>query len=149
VFPDVEVRRSTIRGLASVDLGASAFTPSRGATSSARGGIRLIDLFDLTVGVRMFEASNVAGSPRGVLTFGVGMHGRFPRARWLALALGGELGHGSALDVYAAGTLGLRIAPFSSLWIGLYPIHPAYAAWSADRAAYWTALSSADVTFAF
>jgi hypothetical protein len=34
------------------------------------------------------------------------MHGRFPRARWLALALGAEFGHGSALDVYAAGTLG-------------------------------------------
>ena len=149
VFSETEIRRSTIRGLASVDFGASAFSSRQGATSSARGGVRLFDFVDLTVGARMFEGGTVAASPRGVPTLGLGLHGRFPRARWLALALGGEIGTGSALDLYASGTVGLRLAPLSTLWVGLYPLHPAYAAWSDGRAASWTALSSADVTFAF
>jgi hypothetical protein len=149
VFSETSIRRSTIRGLASVDFGVSAFSSRQGATSSGRGGVRLFDFLDLTVGARMFEGGTVAERPRGVPTFGLGLHGRFPRARWLALALGGEIGTGSALDMYATGTVGLRFAPLSTLWVGLYPLHPAYAAWSEGRSASWTALSSADVAFAF
>ena len=148
LFRDVDVRRETWSVLTSVDVGVSAFAPSRGITSAARGGVRLFDFVDITAGVRLFEASRVEDAPRGIATAGLGLHGRFPRARSLALALGFEAGTGSAMS-YASGTLGLRIAPLSKLWLGLYPIHPAYAAWTEGRPAYWTAFSSADLTFAF
>ena len=149
VFSETDDRRTTIRGLVSADLGLSAFTPRNGATSSARGGVRLFDFLDLTTGARGIEGGTVADSPRFVPTLGVGLNGMFPRARWLALALGAEIGTGSALDVYFAGMAGLRFAPISTLWVGVFPLHPSYAAWSADRRAFWTALSTLDVTFAF
>jgi hypothetical protein len=77
------------------------------------------------------------------------MHGEFPRYRWLAIELSGELGGSSAMDIFASARLGVRVAPVRGLWFGIYPIHPAYAQWNAGRGDHWVAQSSADVTIDF
>jgi len=143
------VRRTTITGLVSVDFGVSPFTPRDATTSRASGGVRLFEILDLTLGVRAVDGGTIAESPRAMPTFGLGLHGGFPRARWLALALGGEVGGGSAFDFYASGLLGLRVAPLRGLWLGLYPLHPVYTAWSEGRPRAWSALSTVDLTWAF
>lgn len=149
VFSPVETRRARLQWLVSVDGALDLGGASRGLTTAAKLGVRLVDFVDLQAGARLLHASRVEEAPRAFPVVGVGLHGRFPRARWAALSLSIEGGKSAAVDLYFSATPGVRFAPLSRLWIGIYPLYPAYAAWSAGRPSLWAALSSVDVTLAF
>lgn len=148
VFSDTEVRRANVSALVAVDATGSAFSPE-GKGGGAKGGVRLYDFVDLAVGARIFEGGSSVDGPRAIPTLTVGLHGEFPRARNVALGLVLEGGLGSALNLSFDARFGLRFSPLRGLWVGLYPIHPAYIDWSKARGDHWTAQSSLDLAYTF
>ena len=148
VFTDREVRRSNVSALVAVDATGSAFSPE-GKGGGAKGGVRLYDFVDLAVGARVFEGGRSVDGPRAIPTLTVGLHGEFPRARNVALGLVLEGGLGSAVNLSFDARFGLRFSPLRGMWIGLYPIHPAYIDWSKGRGDHWTAQSSLDLAYTF
>lgn len=148
VFSDTEVRRSNVSALVAVDATGSAFSPE-GKGGGAKGGVRLYDFVDLAVGARVLEGGRSVDGPRAIPTLTVGLHGEFPRARNVALGLVLEGGLGSAVNLSFDARFGLRFSPARGMWIGLYPIHPAYIDWSKGRGDHWTAQSSLDFAYTF
>lgn len=147
-FTNGEIRRASVSVLASVDATASAFARD-GISSGLHGGVRLFNLLDLQAGVRFLEGGRSIGEARAVATGKIGLHGEFPRARWIALGLSFEAGAGSAVDLYLDARFGVRLAPVRNLWLGLYPIHPSYVNWSHGRGDHWVPQSSFDLALGF
>lgn len=147
LFGGADRRRTKVQVLLDTDVSASAFAVRDSLATGGRLGVRLWDFFDVSLGVRALAGEGRPTRPVPVL--GVGFHGPFPRARWLALAVGGEVGATAAIDFYATARLGVRIAPFTRFWLGLFPIHPTYTGWSGGVGDRWVAASTFEMGYAF
>lgn len=149
LFTRTDVRRSTVRGVLGLDGGACVLSPGSCFTSGFRGGVRLFNLVELTLGFRAIEGWGVHDYPRLTPVLGVGMHGELSMYRKFALELGAQVGHTDAMDVYANLLLGFRIAPIEHFWIGVFPVHPTYLSWSDGRGDLWALQSSLDLSVDF
>lgn len=147
-FSPREVRRASISVLASVDGRASLFSRD-GLSTGAHVGLRVDDFIDIGVGGRWLDGGSMLQGNRVVPTAQIGLHGELPRARWFALGLSVEGGHGNDVDVFLDARFGARLEPVRGLWLGIYPLHPSYIAWSNGRGAQWIPQSSADLSFGF
>ncbi len=149
LFTRTDLRRSRVRGVIGLDGGVCVFSPGSCFTSGLRGGVRLFNFAELTLGFRTIQGWGVHDYPRITPVLGVGLHGELPGFRWFSLEVAGQVGRTSAIDFYANMLLGFRISPAPHLWIGVFPIHPAYVAWSGGRGNLWTAQSSLDLSVDF
>jgi hypothetical protein len=147
LFHDRDRRRMTAQLLVAADGSGSLFTPQDSVAGGARVGVRLYDFFDASFGVRSFAGEG--RDTRAAAVLALGFHGPFPRARWLALGLGFEGGLSQAIDLHASAYAGLRVAPLSRLWLGLYPLHPSYTSWSGGRGGRWVAASTFDIVYTY
>lgn len=147
-FSPREVRRAAVSVLASVDGRASLFSRD-GLSTGAHVGLRVDDFIDIGVGGRWLDGGSMLHGNRVVPTAQVGLHGELPRARWFALGLSVEGGRGNDVDVFLDVRFGARLEPLRGLWLGVYPLHPSYIAWSNGRGAQWIPQSSADLSFGF
>lgn len=146
-FTPREVRRASVSVLASVDGRASLFSRD-GLSTGAHVGLRVDDFIDIGVGGRWLDGGSMLQGNRVVPTAQIGLHGELPRARWFALGLSVEGGRGNDVDVFLDARFGARLEPVRGLWLGLYPLHPSYIAWS-NGGAQWIPQSSADLSFGF
>lgn len=157
LFSRSDHRRATVRGVLGLDGGVCVFSPGAPPgrdqgpcfASGLRGGVRLFNLLELTLGVRAISGWGVHDYPRAVPVLGVGLHGELPQLRWFSLELGAQFGQTSALSVYANLLLGFRVAPVTHFWIGVFPIHPVYVSWSEGRGDQWTLQSTLDLSVDF
>ena len=147
-FTPREVRRADLSVLASVDGTASLFGRD-GLSTGAHVGVRVADFVDIGIGGRWLDGGTSLAGNRVVPTVVIGLHGEFPRARWVALGLSFEGGHGNDVNTYLDARLGVRFEPIRGLWIGVYPMHPSYIEWSGGRGSRWIPQSSADLAFGF
>lgn len=154
LFTRADERRATLRGVLGFDGGVCVF--SLGAKDSGpcfasglRGGVRLFNLVELTLGLRAISGWGVHDYPRAAPVLGLGLHGELPHFRRFSLEVGAQLGHTSAMDVYANLLLGFRFAPVTHFWLGVFPIHPAYVSWSDGRGDQWTLQSSLNLSVDF
>lgn len=147
-FTPREVRRADLGVLVDLDGTASAFTHN-GVSTGVHAGIRAFDFVDVGIGGRLLEGGSSVGSPRFVPSAIVGLHGEFPRARWIALGLSFEGGHGDAVNLYLDARFGVRFEPFRGFWLGVYPIHPSYVDWAHGRGEHWVPQSSLDIAYGF
>lgn len=134
-------RRSHVRVLARLEGGVC--WPKAGpngdcVTSGARLGVRLVDLVELTGGVRV-ESDLTTTRPLAV--FGAMLHGEAPGAHWFALGLGASI----AFDDVRARVipeLSVRFRPVRGLWLALVPLAPVYATEDGS----WTMTSGVELT---
>lgn len=118
-------RRANVRVLGRLEGGLC--WPGGGSSgdcvvSGARAGVRLLDIFELTGGVRV-ESNAARSQPLAVL--GAMLHGEAPSARWFALAAGASV----AFDgerAHVVPEVAIRFRPVRGLWIGLVPVEPVY-----------------------
>jgi len=121
-------RRANIRALARLDGGAC--WPGSGShgdciVSGGRVGVRLLDIFELTGGVRV--ESNALSS-KAYAVFGAMLHGESPAAHWFALAVGASVAFDQT-RAHIVPQLAVRFRPFrnAGFWLGLVPVEPVYA----------------------
>ncbi len=134
-------RRANVRALARLE--GSACWPGEGprtdcVVGGARAGVRIVDLFELTAGIRT-ETSNNVTQPLAVV--GGMIHGESPSFHWLALALGASV----AFDGNRAHVIpmfSVRFRPVRGLWLGLIPLAPVYATDTGN----WTMSSGVEIT---
>jgi hypothetical protein len=118
-------------------------------SAGLRGGVRISNLLELTLGARALQGYVPSGGTAIVPVLGLMLHGEFPRARWAALTLGGKVGAGAAANFFFDGTLGLRLSPARGLWLGVNPLHPTYTSWSDGRGWALGLASSLDLAYDF
>ncbi len=134
-------RRANVRMLARLDGGAC--WPGGGSNSDcfvtgARAGVRLIDVFELTGGVRV--ESNQTKSA-ALATFGAMFHGETPAAHWFAIAIGANVAF-DGVRAHIVPQLSVRFRPVRGLWLGLVPVEPVYATETGG----WTMASGVEIT---
>lgn len=147
LFGTADRRRATVQVLLDTDISASFFAPRDSFATGGRLGVRLWSFFDVSAGARVLTGEGRPTRPTPVL--GLGFHGPLPRARWLAIAVGGEVGATSAIEFYGTARLGVRAAPFSGFWLSLYPLHPTYTSWNGGFGDRWVAASTFEMAYAF
>ena len=118
-------RRAHVRVLARLEGGAC--WPGGGPNgdciaSGARAGVRLVDLIELSGGVRL-ETSGPTTRPYAV--FGGVIHGELPAAHWLALGVGANVAF-DGVRTHVVPEISVRFRPARGLWLGLVPIAPMY-----------------------
>jgi hypothetical protein len=137
-------RRANIRVLARLDGGA-CWPGSRGdcIVSGGRIGVRLIDIFELTGGVRV--ESNAQQS-NAMAVFGAMLHGESPAAHWFALAVGASVAF-DATHAHVVPQIAARFRPFrnAGFWLGVVPVEPVYAT-ETDT---WSMASGVEITGEF
>lgn len=148
LFTRSETRRASVRGLVEADGGACILLASC-VTAGLRGGVRVSNLLELSLGARAVQGYVAGGGTAIVPVFGLTLHGEFPRARWAAITLGGRIGTGAATTALVEGTVGLRLSPARGLWLGLNPLHPTYTSWSDGRGWALGVATSLDVAYDF
>ena len=139
-------RRANIRALARLE--GSACWPGAGSqgdciVSGARVGVRLLEMFELTGGVRV-ESNALQSKPYAV--FGAMLHGESPAAHWFALAVGASVAFDQT-RAHVVPQLAARFRPFTSagFWLGVVPVEPVY-----DTATdTWSMASGVEVTGEF
>lgn len=139
-------RRANIRLLARAE--GSACWPGAGSqgdciVSGARAGVRLLDIFELTGGVRV--ESNALQS-KTYAVFGAMLHGESPAAHWFALAVGASVAFDET-RAHVVPQLAARFRPFlnAGFWLGVVPVEPVY-----DTATdTWSMASGVEVTGEF
>jgi len=132
-------RRANIRALARVEGGAC--WPGAGGdcvVSGGRVGVRLVDMFELTGGVRV-ESTPLETRPLAV--FGAMLHGETPGAHWFALAAGASVAF-DAIRAHIVPTVGVRFRLVRGLWLGLVPLEPVYATETGN----WSMASGGEIT---
>jgi hypothetical protein len=149
LFMRTDLRRATVRGIIGLDGGACVLSPGSCFSAGIRGGVRLYNLAELTLGLRVIQGWGVHDYARATPVLGIAMHGELPNFRGFALSLGGQFSRTAAMDFYANLLLGFRIAPATHWWIGVFPIHPTYLSWSDGRGDLWTIQSSLDLSADF
>jgi hypothetical protein len=139
-------RRANIRLLARAE--GSACWPGSGSqgdciVSGARAGVRLLDIFELTGGVRV--ESN-ATQNKAYAVFGAMLHGESPAAHWFALAVGASVAFDQT-RAHIVPQLAARFRPFrnAGFWLGIVPVEPVYAT-DTDT---WSMASGIEVTGEF
>lgn len=139
-------RRANIRLLARAE--GSACWPGAGSqgdciVSGARAGVRLLDMFELTGGVRV-ESNSLQNKAYAV--FGAMLHGESPAAHWFALAVGASVAFDQT-RAHVVPQLAARFRPFinAGFWLGVVPVEPVY-----DTATdTWSMASGVEVTGEF
>ena len=118
-------RRANVRVVGRLEGGAC--WPGGGSSgdcivSGARAGVRLLDVFELTGGVRV-ESNEARSQPLAVL--GAMLHGEAPSAHWFALAAGASVAFDGE-HAHVVPEVAVRFRPVRGLWIGLVPVEPVY-----------------------
>jgi hypothetical protein len=119
-------RRANIRVLARLEGGACwPGSKSDCLVSGGRIGVRILDVFELTGGVRV-ESNALDSKPYAV--FGAMLHGESPAAHWFALAIGASVAF-DTIRTRVVPEIAVRFRPFRSagVWLGLVPVAPVYA----------------------
>jgi hypothetical protein len=136
-------RRANIRALARLDGGAC--WPGSGSqgdciVSGGRVGVRILDMFELTGGVRV--ESN-ATQNKAYAVFGAMLHGESPAAHWFALAVGASVAF-DQLRAHIVPQIAVRFRPFrnAGFWLGVVPVEPVYAT-DTDT---WSMASGVEIT---
>ncbi len=148
LFSRTAARRATVRGLVGVDGGGCLILGSC-LSLGVRGGMRLFNLAEITLGLRALQGFAVPAQTQVMPVLGLALHGEFPAVRNLALAIGAQAGTSSGMSVYVDTLLGVRFSPARGLWLGLYPARPAYVRWTDNRAEGWVVKSSVDLAYDF
>lgn len=115
LFSRTTSRQGDFRPSLRVD-GGTCLVDRRCLLGSARGGITLFDLIDVSSGVR-WESGRTT---RLMGTLGFGLQGRFRGAQWLAMYTGVQFGVGEGLRV--APNVGLRFRIIEGFWLGAMPL---------------------------
>ena len=122
-------RRANIRVLGRLEGGACwpRMSEPGGASgdclvSGARAGVRILDILELTGGVRV-ESDATRSQPLAV--FGVMLHGEAPSAHWFALAAGASVAFDGDF-AHVIPEVAFRFRPVRGLWLGLVPVEPVY-----------------------
>jgi hypothetical protein len=140
LFSGASRRRANIRALARLEGGAC--WPSGPNTDcvvgGVRAGVRIVDLVELTAGVRT-ETMN--GTTKPLALAGFMLHGESPAAHWIALAVGASVAFDGA-RAHVIPTLGVRFRLVRGLWLGLVPIEPVYATETGN----WSMISGGEIT---
>jgi hypothetical protein len=140
LFSAAARRRANIRALARLEGGAC--WPSGPNTDcvvgGVRAGVRIVDLVELTAGVR---TETMGGTTKPLALAGFMLHGESPAAHWIALAVGASVAFDGA-RAHVIPTLAVRFRPLRGLWLGLVPLEPVYATETGN----WSLVSGAEIT---
>ncbi|HEX4515971.1 MAG TPA: hypothetical protein VH054_20620, partial [Polyangiaceae bacterium] len=115
--------------------------------SGARIGLRLLDIFELTGGVRVETAQSATPiASKAYAVFGAMLHGESPAAHGLALAVGASVAF-DTIRAHVVPQLAVRFRPFrnAGFWLGLVPVEPVYATDTGT----WSMASGVEVTGEF
>ncbi len=140
LFSAAARRRANIRALARLEGGACWPTgPNTDCVvGGARAGVRIVDMIELTAGVR---TETMAGTTKPLALAGFMLHGESPAAHWVALAVGASVAFDGA-RAHVIPTLAVRFRPVRGLWLGLVPLEPVYATETGN----WSLVSGAEIT---
>lgn len=116
-------RRANVRAIARLEGGACWPSEAGDCVSAgARVGVRLLDFFELTGGLRTETSKNLT-TP--LVVAGAAIHGESPALHWLALALGVSVAfdgdHARVVPSFA-----VRFRLLRGFWLGLVPVQPIY-----------------------
>jgi hypothetical protein len=134
-------RRANLRGLARLEGGIC--WPTGGPNgdcmaTGARAGLRLVDLIEVSAGLRV-ESDFRTAKPLAVV--GAMVHGEASWAHWFALAVGASVAF-DGTRAHVVPELALRFRPAAGLWLGVVPLEPVYRTEDGG----WTMVSGVELT---